>query len=123
MRHCLKSLIGITIAAQLTFWSLPVPAATVCTLNELTKFMAQCFDPNIELSNYQKMGQAEIVEGRFCNDSGLIVDGYLICLGHDLSAVRLGAECWRNEHMKAAKAIIAEDDPRKPEKCGTLRKF
>ena len=85
--------------------------------------MTQCFDPKIELSDYQKMGQAEIIEGRYCNDSGLIADGYLICLGHDLSAVRQGTECWRNEHMKAAKAILAEDDPRKPGKCGTLRKF
>lgn len=101
----------------------PARAATVCTIDALTQFMAQCFDPKIELSTYQKMGQAEILEGRFCNDSGLIADGYLICLGHDLSAVRIGTECWRNEHMKAAKAIIAEDDPRKPEKCGTLRNF
>lgn len=123
MKSCSKLLIGLATATLLTFSALPARAATVCTLDDLTKFMAQCFDPNIELSTYQKMGQAEIVEGRFCNDSGLIVDGYLICLGHDLSAVRLGAECWRNEHMKAAKAIIAEDDPRKPEKCGTLRKF
>ncbi|MEO5862494.1 MAG: hypothetical protein ABIW48_04890, partial [Burkholderiales bacterium] len=116
MKTCSYSLIGIAVATLLTFSSLPAHAATVCTLDQLTKFMAQCFDPNIELSPYQKMGQAEIVEGRFCNDSVLIVDGYLICLGHDLSAVRLGAECWRNEHMKAAKAIIADDDPRKPEK-------
>jgi hypothetical protein len=123
MKSCSSSLIGIAVTTLVALSPLPVPAATVCTLNELTKFMAQCFDPSIELSTYQKMGQAEIVEGRFCDDSGLIVDGYLICLGHDLSAVRLGAECWRNEHMKAAKAIIADDDPRKPEKCGTLRKF
>ena len=116
-------LAGIATALFLMSPVLPARAATVCTLDDLTKFMAQCFDPNIELSTYQKMGQAEILEGRFCNDSGLIADGYLICLGHDLSAVRLGTECWRNEHMKAAKSIIAEDDPRKPEKCGTLRKF
>jgi hypothetical protein len=122
MKSCSHLLGGIATAVLLTM-APPAHAATVCTLDQLTKFMAQCFDPNIELSTYQKMGQAEIVEGRFCNDSGLIVDGYLICLGHDLSAVRLGAECWRNEHMKAAKAIIADDDPRKPEKCGTLRNF
>lgn len=118
-----KSLTGAIVAGLLTVASLPTYAATACTLDDLTKYMAQCFDANAQLSDYQKSGQAEIVEGRFCDDSGLIADGYLICLGHDLMAVRLGAECWRNEHMKAAKAILADDDPRKPEKCGTLRKF
>lgn len=119
----LRYVSGILTAVLLALSSLPSHAATACTLDDLTKFMAQCFDPATELSDYQKMGQSEIIEGRFCNDSGLIADGYLICLGHDLMAVRLGAECWRNEHMKAAKAILADDDPRKPEKCGTLRKF
>ncbi len=114
---------GIAAVPLLALQSLPTHAATACTLSDLTVYMAQCFDPKIELSTYQKMGQAEIIEGRFCNDSGLVADGYLICLGHDLMAVRLGSECWRNEHMKAAKAIIAEDDSRKPQKCGALRKF
>ena len=118
-----KLLVAIAAALLLTLPSLPTHAATACTLADLTQYMAQCFDPKIELSTYQKMGQAEIIEGRFCNDSGLIADGYLICLGHDLMAVRLGSECWRNEHMKAAKAILAEDDPRKPAKCGALRNF
>ncbi len=119
----LSSVSAITIALLLCWASSPTYAATACTLDDLTKYMAQCFDPAVELSTYQKMGQAEIIEGRYCNDSGLIADGYLICLGHDLMAVRLGAECWRNEHMKAAKVILAETDSRKPEKCGTLRKF
>ena len=123
MKSHSKLIGGIATAVWLTLSSLPAHAATACTLADLTKYMAQCFDPKVELSTYQKMGQAEILEGRFCNDSGLIADGYLICLGHDLMAVRLGSECWRNEHMKAAKAIIANDDPRKPEKCGALRKF
>ena len=119
----MKLLSAIAAIPLLALQSSPIHAATACTLDDLTAYMAQCFDPKIELSTYQKMGQAEIIEGRFCNDSGLIADGYLICLGHDLMAVRLGAECWRNEHMKAAKALIAEDDSRKPEKCGALRKF
>lgn len=114
-----KSLVLVLLCA----FMLPASAATVCTIDELTRFMSQCFDPKVELSTYQKLGQAEIIEGRFCNDSGLIADGYLICLGHDLSAVRQGTECWRAEHMKAAKSILADDDPRKPEKCGVLRKF
>jgi hypothetical protein len=112
---------GIAAALLLTAASLPTYAATACTLDDLTKYMAQCFDANAQLSDYQKLGQAEIIEGRYCNDGGLIADGYLICLGHDLMAVRLGSECWRNEHMKAAKAILTDDDTRKPEKCGTLR--
>ena len=123
MTYRTKLLGAIAAALLLMLPSLPIHAATACTLDDLTRYMAQCFDPKIELSTYQKMGQAEIIEGRFCNDSGLIADGYLICLGHDLMAVRLGSECWRNEHMKAAKAIIADDDSRKPEKCGALRKF
>lgn len=123
MTYRTKLLGAIAAALLLMLPSLPIHAATACTLDDLTRYMAQCFDPKIELSTYQKMGQAEIIEGRFCNDSGLIADGYLICLGHDLMAVRLGLECWRNEHMKAAKAILAEDDPRKPAKCGALRNF
>lgn len=123
IRSVFRPVRGIVMVMSLTLFSLPSRAATVCTIDELTKFMAQCFDPKVELSDYQKMGQAEIIEGRFCNDSGLIADGYLICLGHDLSAVRQGTECWRSEHMKAAKSILAEGDSRKPEKCGTLRKF
>ncbi len=113
---------AVFLLGMIALVSTPTFAATACTLDDLTKYMAQCFDPNAELSNYQKMGQAEIIEGRFCNDGGLIADGYLICLGHDLMAVRLGAECWRSEHMKAAKAILADVDARKPEKCGTLRR-
>ena len=119
----LRCVYGLATALLLSVSSLPAFAATACTLDDLTKFMSQCFDPAAALSDYQKMGQAEIIEGRYCNDSGLIADGYLICLGHDLMAVRLGAECWRNEHMKAAKAILADNDSRKPEKCGALRKF
>ena len=121
MISCAKLLTGAIVAGLLTLASLPTYAATACTLDDLTKYMAQCFDANAQLSDYQKMGRAEIIEGRFCNDGGLIADGYLICLGHDLMAVRLGSECWRNEHMKAAKAILMDDDTRKPEKCGTLR--
>ena len=69
-------LIGAIAAALLLMLpSLPSHAATACTLADLTQYMAQCFDPKIELSTYQKMGQAEIIEGRFCNDSGLIADG------------------------------------------------
>jgi hypothetical protein len=118
--HCVS---GLAMALSLSVSSLPAFAATACTLDDLTKYMAQCFDPAAALSDYQKIGQAEIIEGRFCNDSGLIADGYLICLGHDLMAVRLGSECWRNEHMKAAKVVLADNDSRKPEKCGILRKF
>jgi hypothetical protein len=121
MKSRAKLLSVITAALLLMAASLPTYAATACTLDDLTKYMAQCFDANAQLSDYQKLGQAEIIEGRYCNDGGLIADGYLICLGHDLMAVRLGSECWRNEHMKAAKAILADDDTRKPEKCGTLR--
>lgn len=121
-RRLIRVAVAIISLGVFALASTPSIAATACTLDDLTKFMAQCFDPNAELSNYQKMGQAEIIEGRFCNDGGLIADGYLICLGHDLMAVRLGSECWRSEHMKAAKAILADSDARKPEKCGTLRR-
>ena len=118
----LRFLTTTFFAGMFALPSVPTFAATACTLDDLTKYMAQCFDPSVELTTYQKLGQAEIIEGRFCNDGGLIADGFLICLGHDLMAVRLGSECWRSEHMKAAKAILAEDDTRKPEKCGTLRR-
>ena len=121
MNSCMKLLSGSVALVVMLFTAPPASAATACTLADLTKFMAQCFDAGAQLSEYQKLGQAEIIEGRFCNDGGLIADGYLICLGHDLMAVRLGSECWRNEHMKAAKAILTDDDARKPEKCGKLR--
>jgi hypothetical protein len=113
---------AVIVSSAFALNAAPALAATACTLDDLTAYMSQCFDPSVELSSYQKLGQAEIIEGRYCNDGGLIADGFLICLGHDLMAVRLGSECWRAEHMKAAKKILAEDDPRKVVKCGELRR-
>ncbi|MEO6024313.1 MAG: hypothetical protein ABIP64_14600 [Burkholderiales bacterium] len=118
-----KSLIGALVAATIAFAIPSAQAATACTVDSLTVFMAQCFDANMALSDYQKKGQAEIIEGRFCNHGGLIADGYLICLGHSLDAVRLGAECWRDTYMKVAKSLIPEDDPRKPQQCGKYQRF
>jgi hypothetical protein len=122
MNRTYRNFLAVFLTGMFALVSTPTFAATACTLDDLTKYMAQCFDPNVELSSYQKLGQAEIIEGRYCNDGGLIADGFLICLGHDLMAVRLGSECWRAEHMKAAKKILAEDDPRKAVKCGELRR-
>ena len=98
-------------------------AATACTVDSLSVFMAQCLAADAELTDYQKKGQAEMIEGRFCNHGGLIADGYLICMGHSLDAVRLGSECWRDTYMKVAKSLIPEDDPRKPQQCGTYHRF
>ena len=64
MISCTKFLTGAIVAGLLTVASLPTYAATACTLDDLTKYMAQCFDANAQLSDYQKSGQAEIVEGR-----------------------------------------------------------
>lgn len=118
-----KPLLGVLVASLIAFTTPPVQAATACTVDSLSVFMAQCFDANVELSDYQKKGQAEMIEGRFCNHGGLIADGYLICLGHSLDAVRLGAECWRDTYMKVAKSLIPEDDPRKPQQCGKYQRF
>jgi hypothetical protein len=79
--------------------------------------MRWCFDEANQLSDYQKSGRDEIIQGRFCKHGGLVADGFMICLGHDMKALMLGNECWRDAHLKAAAAVIPEDDPRKPAQC------
>lgn len=109
-------LAAITVATATAFAPL-AQAANRCNMEILTQLMTWCVEAKNDLSDYQKTGRDEIIEGRFCKNSGLVADGYFICQGHDAQAMALGFECWKDQHMKAAVAALAESDSRKPVQC------
>jgi hypothetical protein len=109
-------------AVALAMVAASAPALAVyelgCDEPKLLEMIKWCVDPATQLSDYQKEGRDNIIKGRFCDEPLLITDGTQICWNHDIENMKHSWVCKPEFHVTAATALLAENDPRKPAKCG-----
>jgi hypothetical protein len=94
------------------------PIAYACDEEAMRALLSACVDEaKAPTSNDQKKGREWIIEGRFCNNTDRVVDGFLLCQGHDMKAIGAAMACKPPAQLKIAVEAIADADPRKPANC------
>jgi hypothetical protein len=89
-----------------------------CDEDALRALMTACLDGSQpEASSNQKKGRAWLVEGRFCDNTDRVVDGFLLCQGGDSKALGVAMACKPAEQLKVAAAVLPQSDARRPASC------
>lgn len=89
-----------------------------CDEEALRGFMAACVDASVPpTSADQKKGREWILEGRFCSNTDRVVDGFLLCQGHDFKAIGAAMACKPPAQLAIAMKVITDTDSRRPASC------
>ncbi len=92
--------------------------ALACDEEAMRTLMVKCLDESQpDSSANRKKGQAWLIEGRFCDSTDRVVDGFLLCQGHDAKAIGVAMACKPAEQLKISAAVLKEDDARRPASC------